>query len=85
MPKSHPHLSSSHPLAEVAARRCRAHGGRPGCGIGHVACGRCWERAIRDDERFALECGLPREQRPDPAYISTQLLFCWPCAERRCA
>jgi hypothetical protein len=33
------------------------------------ACGVCWERAIRDDERFAVEHGLPREIAVDPDYI----------------
>jgi hypothetical protein len=34
-----------------------------------VACGVCWERAIRDDERVTVLFGLPDEQRPDPAYV----------------
>jgi hypothetical protein len=34
-----------------------------------VACGACWERAIRDDERVVVECGLPREITPDPSYV----------------
>jgi len=34
-----------------------------------VACGDCWERAIRDDERVVVLFGLPREVEPDPAYV----------------
>jgi hypothetical protein len=34
-----------------------------------VACGECWERAIRDDERVVVLFGLPREIEPDPAYV----------------
>lgn len=62
-------LGWSHPLARVAADRCRAEHGLVSNGVGGVACGRCWERAIRDDERVVVEFGLPRELAPDPAYI----------------
>ena len=34
-----------------------------------VACGECWERAIRDDERVVVLFGLPREIEPDPTYV----------------
>jgi hypothetical protein len=34
-----------------------------------VACGECWERAIRDDERVVVLFGLPREIAPDPEYV----------------
>jgi hypothetical protein len=34
-----------------------------------VACGECWERAIRDDERAVVLFGLPREIEPDPTYV----------------
>ncbi len=34
-----------------------------------VACGECWERAIRDDERAVVLFGLPREIEPDPEYV----------------
>jgi hypothetical protein len=61
-----PHLGPAHPLAEVAATHCARH--RP-CQIAGTACGACWERAIRDDERFAVECGLPRKIEPDPDYV----------------
>jgi hypothetical protein len=64
------HLCPTHPLAELAARRCAAHAGTLHRSyIGRVACGVCWERAIRDDERVAVLFGLPDEQRPDPAYV----------------
>lgn len=55
------YFGSRHPLASEARRRCRAeHGYRSG-GVGGVACGPCWEGAIRDDERFVTAFGLPRE------------------------
>jgi hypothetical protein len=38
-------------------------------GIGGVACGACWERAIRDDERVAAEFGLSPDPSPDPMYV----------------
>ena len=63
------HLGWSHPLAEVAARHCFAHTGSRGFGIGRVACGRCWELAIRDDERVAVEHELPRELTADPDHL----------------
>lgn len=64
------HLGPEHPLAEVAARHCAAHSGtRRFAGVGQVACGACWERAIRDDERIAVEFGLPRELVPDLSYV----------------
>jgi hypothetical protein len=37
--------------------------------IGGTACGECWERAIRDDERAVVLFDLPREVTPDPSYI----------------
>ena len=65
----HGYLSWSHPLARVANRHCRAHNahGLSGWagGIGSVACGTCWEQAIRDDERVVIEYGLSRHQGPD--------------------
>lgn len=63
-------LSRTHPLAGVAARHCAQHlGPARRFGVGQVACGACWERAIRDDERFVVEFGLPRELSVDPAYV----------------
>jgi DNA-binding CsgD family transcriptional regulator len=37
--------------------------------VGGIACGACWELAIRDDERFAVLFGLPRELETDPDYV----------------
>ena len=51
------HLGSSHPLALIAGERCTHLAPQ----IGGVACGVCWESAIRDDERFVVENDLPRE------------------------
>jgi hypothetical protein len=54
----------------VAARHCEAHrGALRRSGIGGVACGACWERAIRDDEQVAVEFGLPRDTGANPAYV----------------
>jgi len=78
----HRHLDRSHPLAEVAAGHCRTHGTRAGTGIGGVACGACWERAIRDDEQVAIEHGLPRELTPDPGYVD-QVALAQACAGKR--
>ena len=56
------HFTDEHPLAQIASRHCRdPHGPL----VGGVACGRCWELAIRDDERVVVEHDLPREQLPD--------------------
>lgn len=64
------HLGPTHPVAEVAARRCaESHALPPGSRLGRVACGACWERAIRDDERAVIEFEVPREIEPDPAYV----------------
>lgn len=60
------HFGPSHPLAEVARRHCQTCRGEL---LGGVACGECWERAIRDDERIVTECGLPRELVPDPEFV----------------
>ncbi|EFQ84741.1 ParB-like protein [Aeromicrobium marinum DSM 15272] len=43
-----PHLTKRHPLAATARKACR-HTTRPK--VGYVACGQCWEHAIRTDER----------------------------------
>jgi hypothetical protein len=60
------YFGPSHPLAEVAARHCDAPANTL---IGGVACGTCWERAIRDDEQVVTEYGLPRDLDPDPNYV----------------
>jgi hypothetical protein len=63
------HLNRTHPLATVAAGHCARHLGRHRLHyIGGVACGACWERAIRDDERVMMAFELP-PLRPDPSYI----------------
>jgi hypothetical protein len=56
-------------LADVAARHCLHHADLDRQVIGRVACGECWERAIRDDERVVVEYGLPREITTDPTYV----------------
>jgi hypothetical protein len=57
-----------HSIAEPARRRCRElHPARAERVA--VACGECWERAIRDDERVVVLFGLPREIQPDPDYV----------------
>lgn len=64
------HFGPAHPVATVAAWHCAAHLGlQRRRGLGGVACGACWELAIRDDERVAVECDLPREVAPDVFYI----------------
>jgi ParB family chromosome partitioning protein len=51
------HFSYRHPLADAARVMCELAGhtgpkvGRGRAGAGKVACGSCWETAIRDDER----------------------------------
>lgn len=52
------HLSKSHPVAEAANRLCASsHPNLGGGRIGNVACGKCWEAAIRADERWIIEAG----------------------------
>ena len=64
------YLGSTHPLAEVARRHCaNEHDSPPVAVLGNVACGACWERAIRDDERVVVEFELPREVEVDPTYL----------------
>jgi hypothetical protein len=68
--RSKGYLGSQHPLAEVAERLCAAHlGAVRVSGIGRVACGVCWEEAIRADERAVVLFGVPREIEPDPSYV----------------
>lgn len=64
------HLGSTHPLARVARHRCDdLHGWAGQALIGGVACGACWEHAIRADERVVVEHGLPPEPTYDPSLI----------------
>jgi hypothetical protein len=64
------YLGKGHPLAQVAVRLCReaGHPGRVEWLVGGVACGRCWEVAIRADERAVVQFDLPANQTPDPHY-----------------
>jgi len=57
------YFGPSHPLAQIARRHCRTHHTepQPTRQVGQVACGACWEHAIRTDERFAVECDLDEE------------------------
>jgi len=63
------YLSELHPLATVASRRCRSEYPRATHRLGKVACGRCWERVIRADERVVVELGLPPEAVADPDLV----------------
>jgi ParB family chromosome partitioning protein len=47
------HFTGQHPLARAAARLCDAREHNLRRRIGKVACGQCWETAIRQDERVA--------------------------------
>lgn len=69
-PGTSPHLGPTHLVAPVAARHCAGHEApRPANNIGGVACGRCWEQAIRDDERAVVLFGLRRELPPNPHLV----------------
>lgn len=45
------HFVSTHQLARMAARYCEARDHTTRRRIGQIACGQCWESAIREDER----------------------------------
>ena len=62
------YFSAAHPLAEAARHRCRQldHRTDPNHCVGPVACGECWEAAIRADERFVVENDLD-DAEPVPA------------------
>ncbi|MEV0660153.1 ParB/RepB/Spo0J family partition protein [Actinomadura luteofluorescens] len=49
------HLTETHQLAKAAAKYCQARGHTMRRRIGDVACGACWETAIRLDERKVIE------------------------------
>ena len=70
------YMSHEHPLARVAAGHCTEHAAPL---VGGVACGVCWERAIRDDERFVLEFGVDREAVAEPDLVDVIAV------ERACA
>jgi hypothetical protein len=64
------HFGSAHPVAGVAARLCERHlGYRRAVGLGAVACGACWEQAVRADERAVVLFDLPQEVTPDPGFV----------------
>lgn len=64
-----PLLGADNPVASVARRHCRSFGHTLLSGSA-VACGRCWARAIRDDEAFVLDWRLTeRDQRPNTRYV----------------
>ncbi len=63
------YLGEEHPLASVARDRCRLEHPRTRRRMGGVACGRCWEQAIRADERVVVELGLPAEPVADPELV----------------
>lgn len=69
------YLGKRHPLAEVARRMCRTARHSKNS----VACGRCWETAIRADERAVVLFDLPAEPpAPDVSYVD------WVAVERAC-
>lgn len=55
------HFTNAHPLAHTARTKCNEAGHSMRGRLGKVACGSCWENAIRGDER-----GEPREPQPAP-------------------
>lgn len=73
------HLGPEHPVASVARQLCRELHPQVISAVGGVACGRCWEQAIRADERAVVLFGLPREIEPDPTYVDQVAV------ERACA
>ena len=69
------HFGLTHPLARVARRRCDSEHRLAGAAlVGGVACGACWERTIRDDERIVVDSGLARRPRYDRAAGVTRLV-----------
>lgn len=64
-------LGPAHPLAKVAGEQCQKEHGRSAAanGPGRVACGRCWESAIRRDERVVITFGLDRDEVGDPDHL----------------
>ena len=73
------YLGELHPLALVAKHHCRSDHPQTTHRLGHVACGRCWERAIRADERVVVELGLSAEPVADPDLVDEVAV------ERACA
>jgi hypothetical protein len=64
------HFGRRHPLATVARQVCVRSGHQSArLGVGVVACGACWERVLRDDERVVVLFDLPRELERDPLLV----------------
>lgn len=69
------YFSGSHPLADIARCLCTHDGERPLLG-GHIACGPCWEAAIRADatgeqvDTSLDESAIQRAVSGDPARLS---------------
>ncbi|MFI6603746.1 ParB/RepB/Spo0J family partition protein [Nonomuraea sp. NPDC050536] len=59
------HFTSRHPLAKQAQQLCQGqeHGSRRQ--VGQMACGQCWEQAIRADERHAIAASAETATAPD--------------------
>jgi len=54
------HFTSKHPLAGAVRKSCEhldASAGTVRPTVGGIACGQCWERTIRDDERARIATG----------------------------
>ena len=69
-PRRRQFFGALHPLAVPARQRCRELGHRTGSGAFYtVACGSCWEAAIRMDERVVVE----HELEDDPAIPADDL------------
>jgi hypothetical protein len=70
-----PYFGRRHPMAPVAKRLCVAHLANLAPDeavpvlLSGVACGACFEQAIRDDEDAVVLFGVPREIEPDPSYV----------------
>jgi hypothetical protein len=61
-------FNGSHPVASVAARKCRAaHGHSPSWE--EVACPECWDAALIADKEAAAEAGLDIECAADPDFV----------------
>ncbi len=78
-------FGARHPQAGPARERCRSvHAGQQVKRLGGVACGACWEHAIRIDERLVVECGL--DDAPEvPADDVDQVAVAYAVAGRRVA
>lgn len=57
------HFTEKHPLAKMARRMCEARQHSSRRRIGEVACGQCWEAAIRQDQTTVLQAAYLESQR----------------------